>query len=301
MNSSVETGAVTKSPIKTFKESAVKIGRPTPLTTIITEPKPFDKSKPAVLILNSGVMHHIGTCRVSVKIARSLAEVGFLVARFDFSGIGDSATRRGTDSFRESSAAEIKEVMDYLQAKRGVDKFIVYGLCSGADASYEAALRDERIIGMAQIDSYCYRNFKWYLHHYGPRLYNINVWVRFLKRIMGSKVEVLTDEDIDEEFVEMPSYIRVFPPREEIADGLKSLVARNIYMYNIFTGGALDVYNHQSQYEKSFNDIDFKGLLDVDYFESLEHIITDPNYQKLIPEKMCRWVQMVTERQAPLT
>ena len=284
-----------KSPLK---ENAIRIGRPTPLTTIVTEPKSFEKNKPAVLILNSGVMHHIGTCRVSVKIARLLAESGFLAARFDFSGIGDSETRRGTQSFQESSVVEIKEVMDYLQRKKGINKFIVYGLCSGADASYEIALRDERIIGMAQIDSYCYRNWKWYLMHFGPRILDLGVWVRLLKRMTDNtaKTDSFSVASVDEEFVEMPSYIRVFPPREEIAKGLNSLAQKNVHMYNIFTGGALEVYNHQSQYEDGFSDVDFKELLTVDYYCDLEHIITDPNYQKLIPQKICQWVQMVAEK-----
>jgi len=216
------------------KESAIKIGRPTPLTAIVTEPKGFEKNKPAVLILNSGVMHHIGTCRVSVKIARVLADSGFFVARFDFSGIGDSETRRGTQSFQESSVAEIKEVMDYIQRKKGINHFIVYGLCSGADASYEAALRDDRIVAMAQIDSYCYRNWMWYLTHYGPRSLDLDVWLRFIKRLFkgAPAIEKAEGTTIDEEYVEMPSYIRVFPPKEELAKGLQLLVDRYVqYFY----------------------------------------------------------------------
>lgn len=280
-----------------IRESAIKIGRPTPLTTIISESKDFNKTKPAVLILNSGVMHHIGTCRVSVKIARLLAETGFLAARFDFSGIGDSETRRGTQSFQESSVAETKEVMDYLQRKKGINQFIVYGLCSGADASYEVALRDERVIGMVQIDSYCYRNWRWYLTHYGPRILDIEVWKRLFHRVVGTSKAPTegSTASLDDEFVEMPSYIRVFPPKQEIAKGLATLAAKKIHMYNIFTGGALDVYNHDSQFESSFSKVDFKGLLRVDYYSSLEHIITDPEYQKLIPQKICQWVQIVAD------
>ena len=103
-----------------MREITLKIGRPTPLTAIATEPKGLDSSKPAVLILNSGVMHHIGTCRISVRIARELAKSDFLALRFDFSGIGDSEPRRGTDSFADSSSAEITEVMNYLEQKKGL-------------------------------------------------------------------------------------------------------------------------------------------------------------------------------------
>ena len=69
-------------------------------------------------------MHHIGTCRISVKIARALAQQDFLALRFDFSGIGDSETGRGLIPFSESSSLEVSEVMDFLELKKGIKKFI---------------------------------------------------------------------------------------------------------------------------------------------------------------------------------
>lgn len=281
-----------------MREIALKIGKPTPLTAIATVPDNFDSGKPAVLILNSGVMHHIGSCRISVKIARELAQAGFLATRFDFSGIGDSEPRRGTASFEESSSAEITEVMDYLSAKKGVKKFIVYGLCSGADASYEIAKKDtdDRIIGMIQIDSYCYPTLKSLINHYGPRLLKLDAWVRFLSKLFRHPQQAQTSsEDLSEE---TPSYIRIFPPRKEIEQGLQSICDKNIYIYNIFTSDALDKFNYQTQYEDSFSNVTFNGRLKVDYYPDLDHIITCPDRQERIPKDICEWVQMVWDKQA---
>ncbi|MFT6988278.1 MAG: pimeloyl-ACP methyl ester carboxylesterase [Paraglaciecola sp.] len=281
-----------------MREIALRIGKPTPLTSIVTEPKDFDADKPAVLILNSGVMHHIGTCRLSVKIARALANSGFLALRFDFSGIGDSEPRRGTENFAESSSAEISEVMDYLQRKKKINKFIVYGLCSGADASYEIAQKDPRIIGMIQIDAYCYANWQSRLYHYAPRLLSLDVWLRFIKRLLGQKKASSQDaEEIDDEFVEMPSYIRELPPREKVAKALQGIIDKDIHIYNIFTGGMMETFNHPSQYHENFSEVDFKGLLKVDFYKELDHIITSQKHQKSIPKEICKWVQMVSDKQ----
>ncbi len=81
-------------------ERIVKIGKPQPLVGLLTEPVNPDPGAPAVLILNSGVMHHVGTCRMSVRLARAFADQGVAALRFDFSGIGDSPSRSGSARLR---------------------------------------------------------------------------------------------------------------------------------------------------------------------------------------------------------
>lgn len=275
-----------------MKELVVRIGKPTPLTTIFTVPKELDSSLPAVLIFNSGVMHHIGTCRVSVTIARELAARGILSARFDFSGIGDSESRSGTKPFEESSVEEITEVMDYLQDKKGIDQFIVYGLCSGADASYEIAKIEPRVVGMVQIDPYVYKVPVWYLYHYLPRLFDPGVWHRVYQKLTGRFTPTKRmREDVGEDFVEMPSYIRVFPPREEVAKGLQQAIDNDVAMYTILTAAVSYTVNRASQYRQSFKDVAFRDLLKVEYYPTLEHILTNPEYQKVIPNRICDWME----------
>lgn len=279
-----------------MKEIALKIGKPTPLTAIVNTPKQLDQNKPAVLILNSGVMHHVGSCRLSVKIARQLATSNILSLRFDFSGIGDSENRSGTQSFHETSIAEITEVMDYLEKKRGIKKFIVYGLCSGADASYDIALVDQRIIAMVQIDPYVYRTWKWYVRHYGPKLLKLKTWVNYVsRRIYKTKQPLGFSKTVDKDNLEIASYAREFPKREEVAAGMKALIARNISMYSIITGGQSEIINHSSQFKESFSDVDFSNLLTVEYYPKMDHIITNPEYQRIVIDNICTWINQVID------
>ncbi len=273
-----------------MREIATTIGKTTPLTAIITLPTNFDASKPAVLILNSGLMHHIGSCRLSVKLARQVADAGFLALRFDFSGIGDSPPRRGTRNFHDSSLEELNEVMNHLQKERGISQFISYGLCSGADASYEIAKRDSRIIGIAQIDAYAYTNKKWFIKRYLGNLLNPTAWLGLVERLTSRLSPVST---LGEEFYQTEDYQREHPSRDSVAAGLNSLVQRGVYIYNIFTGDTIEI-NYENQYRDIFSDVDFNGFLTLEYYEELEHIITSPEHQKLIPKKICNWVQMIS-------
>jgi len=277
-----------------MKEIALKIGQPTALTAIVNTPKQLDPDKPAVLILNSGIMHHVGSCRLSVKIARQLAKSNILSLRFDFSGIGDSENRSGTQSFHETSIAEITEAMDYLEKKRGIKKFIVFGLCSGADASYDIALVDQRVIAMVQIDPYCYRTWKWYIRHYGPKLLSLETWLHSLSvRLKKQDKPLGFSESVDINNLETASYVREFPERNEIASGLKALVNRNICMYSIITGGQSEIINHNSQFKESFSDVDFGNLLTVEYYPKMDHIITNPEYQRIVIDSICTWINRV--------
>jgi len=137
-----------------MKEKAVLFGKTDSLVGITTaSADSIDSNKPAVIILNTGIVHRVGPNRQSVTIARNLGRNGHTVFRFDSSGIGDSKARRDTLPFRESAVEETREAMDYLQTTRGIEKFILMGICSGGFISFRTACRDTRVIGAMLINT----------------------------------------------------------------------------------------------------------------------------------------------------
>ncbi len=77
--------------IHKFIERPVLLGAHRSLVGIETSPvAPERQPKPALVILNTGIMHRIGHHRMFVSISRRLAQEGHATLRFDFSGIGDS-------------------------------------------------------------------------------------------------------------------------------------------------------------------------------------------------------------------
>lgn len=273
-----------------IRERVLKIGKPQPLVAIASMPEKIDTEKPAVIIVNSGVMHHIGTCRMSVKFARALAGNGHLTLRFDFSGIGDSTPRSGTLSYTESACLEIKEVMDYLQRTKGIGSFIILGLCSGADAAFETALAEPRVKGICQIDPYCYRTRKWYLHHYLPRLVDPNHWKLFIQHRRG-KYRMSIDGDVYDENFEIPSYVREFPPQSAVKQGLATLFENGVDVLSIFTSDS--PINHDAQFENSMRGIDFKARLTTKFYRGCSHILKEPEFQETAVYDICTWMDDV--------
>ena len=122
------------------------------LAGIVTEPPAGTQSRGAFVLLNAGVVHRVGPNRLHVNAARRLAALGFLAVRFDFSGLGDSASRRDTTPFDQASVLETREVMSAIQQEYGVSRFVTAGLCSGAVVAFRTAVADERVQGAVLIN-----------------------------------------------------------------------------------------------------------------------------------------------------
>jgi len=137
------------------KEDAVLLGHTRSLVGILTDPGEAanDTNLPAVILLNAGIVHRVGPHRLYVKIARSLAAMGFTVLRFDFSGVGDSRARHDNLPFERSTISEAQDAMNYLAAERGIGRFVLAGLCSGADVSLKTACCDPRVVGAILINA----------------------------------------------------------------------------------------------------------------------------------------------------
>jgi len=137
-----------------MKEQAVVFGNERSLVGIMSDP-PEEKlisTSPAIIILNSGIVHRVGPNRIYVKMARDLSAMGFLVLRFDFSSIGDSLPRRDNLPFVKSAIREVREAMDYLSQSRGARQFLLIGSCSGARVSFQTACQESRVIGAFLIN-----------------------------------------------------------------------------------------------------------------------------------------------------
>lgn len=273
-----------------MKERAISFGKSATLLGVLAEPskRETEPQRPAVVMLNSGILHRVGACRTYVRIARKLAASGMTVLRFDFSGIGDSPARRDSLAFEESSILEVQEAMDYLQRRRGFNQFILIGLCSGADVGFEVSVVDPRVVGLAQIDAYAYRTPKHYWVHYGPKLLNLSIWTHWIRRKLGLVKKEPELSPTEEQ--QMPEYVRIFPPKEVVQEKLQKLVDRGVQQFYLYTGGQ-EEYNYRKQFEDAHKNINFGQTLEVDFLPQADHIITGIEDQKIVIQALDQWCQ----------
>lgn len=267
-----------------MRESAITFG-PANLVGILTQPSNPVPDAPAMIILNSGILHRPGASRIYVQVARALADEGFSTLRFDFSGVGDSEVRRDAVPIQERFVLETREAMDYLERALGTDRFVLGGLCSGADGAFWAGLQDERVVGIWQIDAFCYPTFGYYRRRYGPKLLDPRAWAHSVRvRLPGHKKKIERD---GEEFVK-PEYRRVFPPKREVADGLNALLERGVALYFFFTGG-LPEYLYAEQHEDAFPELELGRNARIRYIGECAHTITRLDHQATLVNDLREW------------
>jgi pimeloyl-ACP methyl ester carboxylesterase len=162
-------------------EQAQLLGPRRTLVGIVTEPPPgAPPDRPAVVVLNSGIVHRVGANRMTVSLARALAAQGHRVVRFDLSGIGDSPPRSDALSPIDAGMADIREVLDTLEGSRGVRQVVLAGLCSGADAAVLYAGGDPRVVGAALLDPSMPDTRRHRLLHYRSRALSATSWLNVL-------------------------------------------------------------------------------------------------------------------------
>lgn len=282
-----------------MREKVLKFGPTRGLVGILTEPPPeAPTGKPPVVFLNSGILHHTGASRLYVRLARRLAALGHPCFRFDFSGIGDSEARRDTLGAAESAVVETREAMDLLASRKGGgDRFVLLGLCSGADMAFKVAQQDERVVGLVQLDPFAYRTPGYWVRHYGPKLVNPTAWrgimERRLSRWRSARRAATTGAGEERLEYVAPEYRRRFPPRETVAEALQGLVGRGVQLLNIFSDGQSEHINHGEQYARSFPEVTFEDRLEVAYVRHAAHTFTELEDQERVLAVVEAWAARV--------
>ena len=148
-----------------MREKIVLFGKERSLVGIITDPPKTEKDDnlPAIIFLNSGIIHRVGPNRFTVKMARDLADMGFVSLRMDYSEIGESKpggevisiikrwTKEGQEaiiSFIRGDSKLVRKLVD-LRLTPGVKITVTQG--ASPDGSMEIVRRGSRLSLDAQI------------------------------------------------------------------------------------------------------------------------------------------------------
>lgn len=231
-------------------EQAVTFGKSNPLVGILTQPDELVSIKEVgVICLNAGLLHRVGPFRMNVELANFLAEQGYKTLRFDCSSVGDSGTSTGGLDYLENVTQDIKQAVDLMTSRTGLHKFVVFGLCTGADNAHRAMVNEERLVGGIFLDGYSYPSLKFRINRYlpvflsPPRL--VGAISRAVKSLTGKVFGMPmtgTADDVDAMFTWQ------LPSKKKAENEIKALIDRGSKLFYIFTGGAQSVYNYEDQF-----------------------------------------------------
>lgn len=273
---------------RAYVEAPVVFGRDNSLVGLTCEPSgTVGEERPWVIFLNAGVVHRTGPNRLTVHLARALAEAGVPSLRFDLSGIGDSVFRAHTPAqpVQERVQSDIDEALDFARAHCGARKFVLSGLCSGADNALRAAKRSADIVGLVLLDLNVARTRGYYLRHYGRRLLRADTWRNVLTG-RSAAFHVLRDAP-----ARTPPLAddAVLPP-EEMRAHLRAALERDVRLLCVFTAGIASQYNYEHQFADIFPELDLRHRVRVLYFGEADHTFTDAALQQRMCAQVVSWV-----------
>ncbi len=242
---------------------------------------------PAVIFITAGLLHKAGPFRLYVELSRTLAAMGMSALRFDLSGIGESGRSDDDESAEQSSVSDVRDAMDFLEHEFGTRRFVLAGLCSGAEVAHRAAVQDPRVCGVVAMDGYIVRTTAWYWRHYLPRIFSLRKWLDFtasrLRRMRRREDDAAPEEDALA-FWEGPG-----PGRDQLAEEFRSLCRRHVRQLQIFSGGSGDC-SYERQFQDAFRDVDFNGLLDVRFLAETDHVYVLQADRRRLMRTITRWL-----------
>lgn len=285
------------------KEDAVILGQAGSLVGILTTPARAAQPTPlpAVILLNAGIVHRVGPQRLYVKIARRLAAMGFVVLRFDFSGIGDSKPRYDNLPFEKSTISEAQEAMNYLEAEKGIGRFVLSGLCSGADISLKTACSDPRVVGAFllnpqgdelgtgdELRSYFLLNAR-ARSFWKSALFNPQKWVRVLtgRTDYGDLFRVLVFSLRSR----LARKRKVISGPSLYAENLRRAVARSVRLLLVFSEGDTGLDYTREVLGAELQRLCSSGTMAFHVISRSDHMFTPLRYQESLLTVVCEWAR----------
>lgn len=275
-------------------ERAITVGDRPGLVAIVSEPAGTgSRHRPAVIMLNAGLIHRVGPNRLHVRLGRALAEAGFVAMRIDLSGRGDSDPRRDDLSFRAAGIVETQSAMNYLESTRGIGRFVLFGICSGAATAGDVSYLDARVAGAVIVEGPSFATRRFYIRYYAGRLLRGETWLntvrgtngigRRLRRALGFSAPVPAGNMADVGAAPAPQ-------TPVLAAALQQMADRGLEQLAIFSGSTKE-YNYEGQLQDAFRTIDFRGRLEEAYFPDADHTFTRLAQQQQLIDRVRQWME----------
>lgn len=261
-----------------MSEIVLEFGPAGKLVGVLSRPADFQNAGPAdvaVVITNAGIIHRVGANRLHVRLARYLADRGYPCLRYDLPGIGDSE-RLGVGDETQENLTATRAALDRLLSMGVARRFVMVGLCSGADHSLVATVVDPRIAGAVMIDPTTVFSTRRHRINLLLRRVGRGLMPRFLWRVVTGRSNLwrramVAVEAEQRGLPHAPDPTEV-EARAQAVGALRALVARNARLFMVMTGHSDEVFSYPGQIVDAFPEVEgLPNVLRVDYRPEAEH------------------------------
>ncbi len=278
------------------RDEVLPLGPEGELVGIVSHPpvraaEPGRTAPAAVIVLNAGVLHRVGPHRLHVVLARQIAAGGQLALRLDLGGIGDSIASSDAATFRESAVADTRTAMTGLTEACGARRFVLFGVCAGADNAIATALADDRVAGIVLVDPHTYPTWRSKLRDLRARVAkrgSAREVVRWGVRVAERRLREAIARARSGGGGAPPAEGREPPPVETFRAELTQLIDRGVRVFAVYSGILGAGYNESDQLFELFPEL--RGKMDHVYFPDANHTFTELAAQGALIATVTAWL-----------
>ena len=287
-----------------IRESVVEFGPSNRFVGVLTRPA-GEQSEPAdlaVIITNAGIIHRVGPHRLHVRLARTFAERGYPTLRYDLPGIGDSEGVGG-EQVMQMKLAGTRAALDKLQRMGVARRFVIMGICSGADHALVSSVMDPRLAGAVVIDpTTIFPTPRHRLNRVLQRGSRIFV-PRVLWRLVTGRYGVLKRVSGPQE---PPMYgLPRAPAADDVAsrtqavEALGALAKRGTRLLMIMTGHTREVFSYRGQIADAFPEVEgLRSVLRVEHFPAAGHTFGSERDRGHLESTVLDWLPSIPQKRA---
>lgn len=250
---------------------------------------------PVVIMINSGLLHHVGPYRLHTVLARQLANIGMNNLRFDLTDLGDSQPGGTRLSKIEQANTDIQEAMAFLEKHYEARSFIVFGLCSGADDAFEISKIDKRVAGTVLIDGHGFRTPKFHVRHvvlhFGRRIISRQKWITLANRLKSRFSRIKGDSFSDTRSEALQEGLGLELSRDEVAADIETMTKRGCKLRFIYTGGVSDYYNYHGQFEDCFPETRKNPDVSAIWYSDSDHLFMKRTHREAMISDLVQWFE----------
>jgi len=241
---------------------------------------------PVLLLPSAGLQPRSGPFRLHWVLAQRLAAAGMRSFRYDIPGVGEAPRLPGYDAAQATIAA-----IDRLEAAHGGSTFAIGGICSAADTGWEVAIADPRVTALLLLDGVCFRG-PWYRY---ARLLGLlrrlpKEWMHFAHKASG---RLRGNASLDS------NAFRTWPSQAQARAQFAQMVARDMRLLWIFSGGYEDRFLHPRQFRWSFGRPALDPRVTMHYWPDCDHTYFGRGQRERLLETIVEWMRALPGRQLP--
>lgn len=242
-----------------------------------------DGSGPVLLLPSAGLQPRAGPFRLHVELAQRLAARGIRSFRYDIPGVGEAPRMPGCDATQATIAA-----IDQLQARHGCRAFAIGGICSAADIGWDVANLDPRVSALLLLDGICFGG-PWYRY---ARILGLlrrlpREWRHFARRMPA---RLRGNASLDS------NAWRTWPDHAQARRQFAQLVARDVRMLCIFSGGYAEHFLHPRQFGWTFGRPSRDPRVTMHYWPDCDHTYFSRAQRERLITEIVRWMDALPGR-----